>query len=91
MNNNGAGYPAFLSVCQKCFAEFAAGMAANNLDYFLPRHVRGKKYFARRKCFSAHLWAEKRGSERFLILSKKAMSFFDKQKGAGYPAPLSQP
>ncbi len=34
MNNNGAGYPAFLSVCQKCFAEFAAGMAANNLDYF---------------------------------------------------------
>jgi hypothetical protein len=24
-------------------------------------------------------------------LSKKAMSFFDKQKGAGYPAPLSQP
>ena len=47
MNNNGAGYPAFLSVCQKCFAEFAAGMAANNLEYFLPRHVRGKKYFAR--------------------------------------------
>lgn len=47
MNNNGAGYPAFLSVCQKCFAEFAAGMAANNLDYFLPRPVRGKKYFAR--------------------------------------------
>ncbi len=91
MNNNGAGYPAFLSVCQKCFAEFAAGMAANNLDYFLPRPVRGKKYFARRECFSAHLWAEKRGSERFLILSKKAMSFFDKQKGAGYPAPLSQP
>lgn len=91
MNNNGAGYPAFLSVCQKCFAEFAAGMAANNLDYFLPRYVRGKKYFARRECFSAHLWAEKRGSERFLILSKKAMSFFDKQKGARYPAPLSQP
>ena len=55
MNNNGAGYPAFLSVCQKCFAEFAAGMAANNLEYFLPRHVRGKKYFARRECFSAHL------------------------------------
>ena len=49
MNNKGAGYPAFLSVCQKCFAEFAAGMAANNLDYFLPRPVRGKKYFARRE------------------------------------------
>ena len=48
MNNKGAGYPAFLSVCQKCFAEFAAGMAANNLDYFLPRPVRGKKYFARK-------------------------------------------
>ena len=38
-------------------------MAANNLDHFLPRHVRGKKYFARRECFFAHLWAEKRGSK----------------------------
>ena len=78
MNNNGAGYPAFLSVCQKCFAEFAAGMAANNLEYFLPRHVRGKKYFARRECFSAHLWAEKRGSERFLFCPKRASPFWGK-------------
>ena len=72
MNNNGAGYPAFLSVCQKCFAEFAAGMAANNLDYFLPRHVRGKKYFTRRECFFDHLRAKKRGSERFLFCPKRA-------------------
>ena len=75
MNNKGAGYPAFLSVCQKCFAEFAAGMAANNLDYFLPRPVRGKKYFARRECFSAHLWAEKHGSERFLFCQKRHSPF----------------
>ena len=78
MNNNGAGYPAFLSVCQKCFAEFAAGMAANNLDYFLPRYVRGKKYFARRECFFVHLWTEKRGSERILFCQKRASPFFDK-------------
>ena len=51
-------------------------MAANKLNHFLPRHVRGKKYFARRECFSAHLWAEKRGSERFLILSKKGYALF---------------
>ena len=47
-----------------------AAMAANNLDHFLPQHVCGKKSFARRECFSAHLWAEKRGSERFLFCQK---------------------
>ena len=85
MNNNGAGYPAFLSVCQKCFAEFAAGMAANNLDYFLPRHVRGKKYFARRECFFAHLWAKKRKRQTYprierppsqLLLIEMAVNYF---------------
>ena len=44
-------------------------MAANNLDRFSPQHVCGEKHFARRECFFAHLWAEKRGSERFLILT----------------------
>ena len=79
MNNNGAGYPAFLSVCQKCFAEFAAGMAANNLEYFLPRHVRGKKYL-RGECFSAHFGRKSAGFGDFTFV-KKAMSFFDKQRG----------
>lgn len=50
-------------------------MAANNLDHFLPRHLRGKKYFARRECFFAHLWAEKRGSERFLFCQKGRSPF----------------
>ncbi len=50
--------------------------AANNLNHFLPRHVRGKKYFARRECFFVHLWTEKRGSERFLYLSKKGYALF---------------
>ena len=46
-------------------------MVANNLDHFLPRHLRGKKYFARRECFFAHLWAKKHGSERFPFCPKR--------------------
>ena len=46
-------------------------MAANNSDHFLPQHVCGKKSFARRECFFAHLWAKKHGSERFPFCPKR--------------------
>ena len=68
----------FYSVFQKASQNSPPAKAVNKLDHFLPRHVRGKKHFARRECFFVHLWTEKRGSERILFCQKRASPFFDK-------------
>ena len=49
-------------------------MATNLLNRFSPRRVRGEKHSARRECFCAHLWAQKRGSERILNLFQRAIA-----------------
>ena len=60
-------------------------MAANNLDHFLPRHVRGKKYFARRECFSPIYGRKNTGrSDSYFI--QKGIALLDKlKKGAAQP------
>ena len=69
--------PANHKASKKASQNSPPAMAANNSDHFLPQHVCGKKSFARRECFFAHLWAEKHGSERFLFC-QKGIALFDK-------------
>ena len=51
--------PSFFQYVKKASQNSPPAMAANNLDHFLPRHVRGKKYFARRECFFDQFLGEK--------------------------------
>ena len=57
-------------------------MAANNLDYFLPRHVRGKKYFTQRECFSP-IYGRKSAGRSDFYFGKKGYAIFAKISNRG--------
>ena len=60
----------------KSFAEFAARNGGEQFGSFFAATCAWQKILCAERVFFAHLWAEKRGSERFPYLLKKGYALF---------------